>query len=149
MIIKYSKANVNFATPVRANPSDAGLDIFSAESKAMLIESNSNKLIRTGLMFEIPHGYMIQVCNRSSIACKKQLIVGAHIVDSGYKGELFIDLHNIGTFVQSVDPNEKIAQLVMVPIVPFIPMLVPEAELYSDQVTISDRGRGALGSTGS
>jgi len=146
MIIRYSEIK-KIQPPVRANPSDAGLDVFCAEDHPIHIAPHSNKIIRTGLKFEIPHGYMLQVMNRGSIAAKQNLIVGAHVVDSGYNGELFIDLHNLGNFLKIIHPNQKIAQLVMVPVVPFIPMLVPESMLYSDQVTISNREDGALGST--
>lgn len=136
-------------TPVRANPSDAGLDVFYADAEDRIIEPGQAVQLGTGLRFEIPHGYMLQVCNRSSMGAKKSLIVGAHIIDSGYSGEVFIDLHNIGTENQVVRYGDKIAQLVMIPVVSFIPVEVnPEIDLYSDPVTISNRGEGALGSTG-
>lgn len=146
-MIKYSEVKQT-KSPVRANPSDAGLDVFCGEDYPIYITENSNRIIRTGLKFEIPHGYMLMVCNRGSMAAKNNLIVGAHIVDSGYSGELFIDLHNVGTGDKVIEPGQKIAQLVMVPVVPFIPVLVPEKDLYSYPVTISAREDGALGSTG-
>ena len=148
MIIRYSEIKQT-KPPVRANPSDAGLDVFCGEDFSISIDVNENRVIRTGLKFEVPHGYMLMVCNRGSMAAKSSLVVGAHIVDSGYSGELFIDLHNIGTETKEIQPGQKIAQLVMVPVVPFIPMLVPETMLYSDPVTISAREEGAFGSTGS
>lgn len=148
MIIRYSEIK-KIQPPVRANPSDAGLDVFCGEDHPIHIIPHSNKIIRTGLKFEIPHGYMLQVMNRGSVAAKLNLLVGAHVVDSGYSGELFIDLHNVGIDLKVIQPGQKIAQLVMIPVVPFIPMLVPETMLYSDPVTISGREDGALGSTGS
>ena len=147
MIIKYSTNESDVTLPVRANPSDAGLDIFY-NGEDCLIGTGENRLMTTGLKIEIPHGYMIQVCNRSSMGAKRSLIVGAHIVDSGYNGEIFIDLHNVGNESQYLTKGAKIAQLVMVPIVPFRLIQVPEKELYSDSVTISNRDQGALGSTG-
>ena len=148
MILKYSEI-IPVKTPLRANPSDAGLDIFCAEdADLILIPKDSNRVLRTGLKFEIPHGYMLMVCNRSSVASKYNLVVGAHIVDSGYNGELFIDLHNIGDTDQAITRGQKIAQVVLVPIVPFIPMLVPEDNLYNVPLTISNRKDGAMGSTG-
>ncbi len=105
--------------------------------------------LSTGLSFGIPHGYMLQVCNRSSMGAKRSLVVGAHIVDSGYDGEVFIDLHNIGTETQFVTSGEKIAQLVLVPVVNFRPVAVPDTDLYRGGITISNRGDGALGSTDS
>ena len=151
MIVRYQKITDerNAKDPVRANPSDAGLDVFYAVAEDRLIEPGQAVQLGTGLRFEIPHGYMLQVCNRSSMGAKKSLIVGAHIVDSGYSGEVFFDLHNIGRENQVIRYGDKIAQLVLVPVVSFTPLEVPYfAELYDEPITISNRGEGALGSTG-
>ena len=98
MMIEYVRLSKGVLGPQRANPSDAGLDVYSylPEGK-VTIEPGENAIIPTGLKFGIPHGYMLQVCNRSSMGAKRSLVVGAHIIDSGYDGEVFIDLHNIGT----------------------------------------------------
>tara|TARA_Y100001973_G_C5189864_1_gene330249 strand:+ start:1621 stop:1989 length:369 start_codon:yes stop_codon:yes gene_type:complete len=101
----------------------------------------------TGLSFGVPHGYMLQVCNRSSMGAKRSLVVGAHIIDSGYDGEIFIDLHNIGTDTQFVSAGDKIAQLVLVPVVHFRPRRLEESNLYGEDISMSKRGSGALGST--
>jgi len=155
MRIRYKKVpyetdpSIEIKTPVRANPSDAGLDVFYAGAIDIIIEPLQNCMVPTRLIFEIPHGYMLEVCNRGSMGAKKSLIVGAHIVDSGYGGEVFIDLHNIGRENQIVKPGDKIAQLVMLPVVSFIPVEVEEiVALYDFPVTISERGSNSLGSTG-
>ena len=145
--IKYAR-DKRAKTPVRANPSDAGLDVFYL-GETVDIAPRQNKVLNTGLRFEIPHGYMLQVCNRSSVAAKRELIVGAHIIDSGYKGEVFIDIHNIGSNNQTIENGDKIAQLVMLPIVPFETVEVDENVLYNNIDVFSARGQGALGSTGS
>tara|TARA_R100000008_G_scaffold75510_1_gene54808 strand:- start:140 stop:610 length:471 start_codon:yes stop_codon:yes gene_type:complete len=111
------------------------------------IKPGENHLLPTGLTFGVPHGYMLQVCNRSSMGAKRSLVVGAHIVDSGYDGEVFIDLHNIGTEVQYVNIGDKIAQLVLVPVVHFRPRLVSDGQLYREDISMSNRDDGALGST--
>ena len=90
---------------------------------------------------------MLQVMNRSSVAAKRGLVVGAHVIDSGYDGEVFINLHNVGWKSQDIFHGEKIAQLVMVPVVPFRAMENPDNDLYDDGISISNRGAGALGST--
>jgi len=113
----------------------------------MRIAPGEGCLLQTGLRFEVPHGYMLEVKNRSSVAAKRSLIVGACVIDSGYAGEVFINLHNIGTETQLVEPYTKIAQLVMVPVVPFQPLENKKGELYEYPVTISSRDDGALGST--
>ena len=150
MILEYTKRK-DAKAPERANPSDAGLDVFynpeDPKVTTCSIGPGENMLLGTGLKFGIPHGYMLQVCNRSSMGAKRSLVVGAHIVDSGYDGEVFIDLHNIGENIQFVERGAKIAQLVLVPVVHFRPRQVAEGSLYSDDISMSARGDGALGST--
>ena len=137
--------------PVRANPSDAGLDLkFNPEdSNATTIGPGESKIIPTGLKFGVPHGYMIQIMNRSGNAAKKQLMVGACVVDSGYNGEVFVNLHNIGHKTQTISPGDKIAQAVVIPVVPVRFLETKNDNLYDwSPITISARGDGALGSTG-
>ena len=90
---------------------------------------------------------MLEVKNRSSVASARSLIVGACVIDSGYAGEVFINLHNVGFDTQLIEPYTKIAQLVMVPVVSFRAFENKEGELYEYPVTISARDTGALGST--
>jgi dUTP pyrophosphatase len=105
-------------------------------------------ILSTGLKFGIPHGYMLQVMNRGGNAAKKQLLVGACVVDSGYDGEVFVNLHNIGKEIQVVVPGDKIAQAVLIPVVPARFVESPDDNLYDwYPIAISDRGDGALGST--
>jgi|TARA_Y100000296_G_C5024556_1_gene181581 dUTP pyrophosphatase len=151
MIVEYAKVRETAFTPSRANPSDAGLDVYYSPEKPhskMYIATNTSRIIPTGLKFAIPHGYMLEVKNRSSVAAKRQLLVGACVIDSGYEGEVFVNLHNVGVESQVIIPGDKIAQLVMVPVVHFRPVETSEMNLYSYPITISDRLDGALGSTG-
>ena len=154
MILEYYMMREHVSPPYRANPSDAGLDIcYSPDSHSrtaanyIVIESGECAIIPTGLKFGIPHGYMLEVKNRSSVAAKRSLLVGACVIDSGYDGEVFINLHNVGSETQLVEKGTKIAQLVMVPVVSFQAWENSDGELYEYPVTISARGAGALGST--
>lgn len=148
MIIEYATTEFGVKQPTRSNPSDAGLDIYANLKEEVTLEPGQNKMIPTGLKFGIPHGYMLQVCNRSSMGAKRSLVVGAHVIDSGYEGEVFIDLHNIGSEQQTISTGDKIAQLVLVPVVHFRPQKTNPLSLYHGQgLTISERGDGALGST--
>ena len=150
MILEYKKRE-NAKSPMRANPSAAGRDVFYGPAdpnvSAARLDPGENQLFSTGLRFGVPHGYMLQVCNRSSMGAKRSLIVGAHIIDSGYDGEIFIDLHNIGKETQFVSTGDKIAQLILVPVVHFRALETKEEDLYNEPITISNRGDGALGST--
>ena len=148
MIIEYKKVRDGAQEPVRSNPSDAGLDVFACLDEAVSLAPMQSLIIPTGLKFGIPHGYMLQVMNRSSVAAKRGLVVGAHVIDSGYDGEVFINIHNISNEHQFLRDGMKIAQLVMIPVVSFRPYEISEDTLYQKPITISDRGNGALGSTG-
>ena len=148
--------------PVRANPSDAGLDLcFNPHQgpgntrmdgtviEDLVISPRQSVVLPTGLKFGIPHGYMLQIMNRSGNAAKKQLMVGACVVDSGYDGEVFVNLHNIGNREQYIESGMKIAQAVLIPVVHARFVETSENDLYGwYPITISDRGDGALGSTG-
>ena len=149
MYIEYYKIREEALAPRRANPSDAGMDLaFSPEDgNAIIINPGESVICGTGLKFGVPHGYMLQVMNRSSIAAKRSLVVGAHVVDAGYNGEVFINLHNIGTEAQTVEPGTRIAQGVLIPVVCANPVEYEFDELYSRVRVDSQRGEGALGST--
>ena len=150
MIIEYARVRDGAVPPTRGNPSDAGLDVyFNPEDgqTAYLLPGKSARL-QTGLRFGIPHGYMLQVMNRSSVAAKKDLIVGAHVVDSGYDGEVFVDIHNIGSIQHGIRPGAKMAQVVLIPVVPFRALESVSGDLYDwYPIAISERGEGTLGST--
>jgi dUTP pyrophosphatase len=118
------------------------------DGKSCWIELGESKILSTGLKFGIPHGHMLQIMNRSGNAAKKQLLVGACVVDSGYDGEVFVNLHNIGNERQKIHNGMKIAQAVVIPVVHARFMETKEDNLYDwYPITISDRGDGALGST--
>ena len=160
MIIEYFRVRTSAVPPQRANPSDAGLDLFfnpqpqgtlpfvDEVRDSITIKPGESKLLSTGYRFGVPHGYMLEIKNRSSVAHKRSLVVGACVVDSGYDGEVFVNLHNIGREQQIIKPGEKIAQAIMTPVVHFRAVENGNGELYNwYPITISERGHGALGST--
>ena len=152
MLLEYSLIHPTANHPSRANPSDAGLDVRYSPPpndlhKAVSIMPGVSKILPTGLRFGIPHGYMLEVKNRSSVAAKRSLLVGACVIDSGYDGEVFINLHNVGHMTQTIEAGTKIAQIVMVPVVHFRASERIDGELYQYPITMSRRGTGALGST--
>lgn len=153
MILQYHMLRGNEFPPLRANPSDAGLDLRwcpkEQSETALSIGPGESVLVPTGCTFGIPHGYMMEIKNKSGIAYKRQLLVGACVVDSGYEGEVFVNLHNIGNETQFLEPGDKVAQAVVVPVVHarFVASATPDIYDWYP-ITISDRGDGALGSTG-
>jgi dUTP pyrophosphatase len=141
MMLEYCRVRPDAIPPTRANPSDAGLDIyFNPDDSSMagvMLYPGESKLFQTGLKFGIPHGYMLEVKNRSGNASKRSLIVGACVVDSGY-----------GREPQLIEKGMKIAQVVMIPVVHFRALETTQDNLYDwYPITMSDRGTGALGST--
>jgi dUTP pyrophosphatase len=139
--------------PLRAHQQDAGADLFYCpdggkklyETNNYHIPPSSSRVLPTGIKVEVPYGYMLEVKNKSGVASKRQLIVGACVIDPGYNGEVYVNLHNIGTTTQVITPGMKIAQAVLVPI-----SHCNFEEVETDQYLNfhSKRGDGAFGSTG-
>ena len=162
MILRFATTHENVFLPDRANPSDAGLDVFfspdvqkgerdplkNMKKGSMVIQPGRNGKCRTGLKFEIPHGYMLEVKNRSSMSAKKDLLVGGGVIDPGYEGEVSVILHNVSNSPQMIEPGDKIAQLVLIPVVHFDAALANEDELYQRSIVMSNRKDGGFGSTG-
>lgn len=154
MNLKVVKVRPDAKLPTRAYPADAGMDLyFSPDSDlaermisvmGLAIEVRESILLPTGLKIDVPSGHMLEIKNKSGIAYKRQLLVGACVVDSGYTGEIFINLHNIGWKTQYIKAGEKLAQAVLIPIVACgIEEVTPQGLTQA-----TDRGTGGFGSTG-
>ena len=105
--------------PLRAHHADAGMDLFYCPNgersdivthDGLAISPRESKLIPSGLKIEVPYGHMLEIKNKSGIAHKRRLITGACVVDSGYDGEIYVNLHNIGLTTEYIMPGDKIAQ---------------------------------------
>ena len=153
MNIKVYKIRPDAKLPLRAYQSDAGMDLFYCpngereriiRTEGFVIPSRGSRLIPTGIKVEVPHGFMLEVKNKSSVAYKRQLIVGACVIDPGYNGEVFVNLHNVGTRSRILQPGQKIAQAVLIPVEPCV-VVECSTDTLNDNST---RGHGALGSTG-
>ena len=151
MKVRVQRLHENAKLPVRAHPTDAGMDLFYCPAPRddipKQIESvlpHGSSLFPTGLKIEVPEGYMLEIKNKSGIASKRGLIVGACVVDRGYTGEIFVNLHNPSDRTHTLHAGDKIAQAVFVKIETNV-KLVESATIYDDETS---RGDGALGSTG-
>jgi dUTP pyrophosphatase len=148
MNIDIKKLRSDAKLPVRANPSDAGADVFFCGDLPITLTTNESCILGTGLQIATPYGYVTEVKNRSGMAAKKSLVVGACVIDSGYEGELMVNLHNIGTKPQVIKNGDKIAQIIVyqveLPEFSEVPEGVP---LYTRTPTISSRKDGGFGST--
>ena len=147
MQLKFYKIRKVAKLPVRTYASDAGMDMFycpKGTEKAFSFPPGNSRLVPTGLKVEIPEGFMLEIKNKSGIASKKQLLVGACVIDPGYDGEIFINLHNVGHETRIIAPGEKVAQAVLIPIVH-----CGIEEVFEDNLnSLSPRASGGFGSTG-
>ena len=129
--------------PDRGSALAAGYDLFADVSEDVTINPHETKMIGTGLAMEIPEGYFGGIFARSGLSAKEGLrpanCVG--VVDSDYRGEIKVALHNDGEVPRVVTSAEKIAQLV---VVPFLSVSFNEVS----ELTDTARGDGGFGSTG-
>ena len=143
MNIKVKKLKPDATVPTMGSKFAAGADLYSAEDADVVIEPSETKFIGTGLAMEIPEGYVGLVYARSGLACKRGLAPAnkVGVVDSDYRGEIKVALHNHGKEAQTVEKGERIAQMV---IAPYLSVNYEEADALSE----TERGEGCFGSTG-
>ena len=146
MNINIKKINNKAKIPTRGSEYSAGADLYSCLDEGieeLNIKPGETVLIHTGISAEIPVGYAGLIYARSGLATKKGLAPAnkVGVVDSDYRGEIMVALHNHSSQVQSVLDGERIAQLV---VTPFLPVEFVEVKELSDTA----RGEGGFGSTG-
>ena len=143
--MKFAKVR-DVKTPTRANPTDAGIDFFIPNDMPVHeIRKNEKVLIPSGIKVDVPEGFALIAFNKSGVATTRELQVGACVVDCGYQGEVHFHLFNYGKNTVYINPGDKIVQFVLLPLGDPIVEEVKESELYT---SISSRGTGGFGSTG-
>ena len=117
MIIKLKAMNEHFRVPTVGSAYSAGSDLYSAEADPIEIGSGESKLIHTGIALEIPDGYFGAIFARSGLATKQGLAPAnkVGVIDSDYRGEIMVMLHNHSKYSRTVNPGDRIAQLVIIP----------------------------------
>lgn len=144
MKVNFKKLNDKAIVPTYGSEFAAGADLYACtEGQTVSFEPGETKLIKTGIAMEIPEGYAGLIYARSGIANKRGLAPSnkVGVVDSDYRGEIMVSLHNHSLETQSISDGERIAQMV---ITPFLRVEYTETEELSDTV----RGAGGFGSTG-
>lgn len=133
----------NQQLPAYETELSAGMDIRAELDSSVVLNAGSRTLIPTGLYLEIPPGYEVQVRPRSGLAYKRGLTVlnAPGTIDADYRGELGVLLINTSSDEQTIEPGERIAQLVISPV-----YRVEWIEV--DELGETDRGSGGFGSTG-
>jgi dUTP pyrophosphatase len=141
--VKVKKLNENAIIPTYGTEFSAGADLYALPGDSITVEPHKTVMIHTGLSMEIPEGYAGLIFARSGLASKKGLAPAnkVGVVDSDYRGEFMVALHNHTDEPKTVDGGERVAQLV---IVPFLKAAFEEAE----ELCETARGAGGFGSTG-
>jgi dUTP pyrophosphatase len=145
-IKKLSHYDESFPLPSYETTGAAGADVRASlgTSEKMLLKPGERVLVPTGLSMEIPHGYEVQVRPRSGLSFKTGLMVlnSPGTIDSDYRGEVKIILGNLGTKEEIINHGDRVAQLVLSPVIQAC------YELTTEELSITDRGAGGFGSTG-
>ena len=142
--IKIKKLNENAKIPTYGSDFAAGADLYALTDSPIEIKPGETYLVHTGLAFEIPEGFGGFIFARSGLASKKGLAPAnkVGVVDSDYRGEVMVALHNHSDKIAVIDTGERIAQMVFLP---YAAACFIESDTLDDTV----RGTGGFGSTGS
>ena len=141
--ILIKKTSKEVITPKYKTDGSSGVDLSAFLDKEVVIKPNSSELIPTGLQVAIPEEFEIQIRPRSGLAAKESIGVlnSPGTIDSDYRGELKIILFNHGKEDFIINNGDRIAQMVLVPI---LKMEFEEVDSLPDTI----RGQGGFGSTG-
>lgn len=141
--IKVKKLRPGAVLPTFGSAEAAGADLYACLESQVEIAPGKTVFIPTGIAMALPKGYVGLVYARSGLACKQDLAPAnkVGVIDSDYRGEFMIALHNHGTETRIISHGDRVAQLVVTPI------LHPSYE-EADTLDDTDRGTGGFGSTG-
>lgn len=141
--VNIKKLKDDAVIPTYGSEYAAGADLYACIEDTIVLQPGETRLVPTGLAMELPIGYAGLIYARSGLASKKGLAPAnkVGVVDSDYRGEVMVALHNHSTAEASIEPKERIAQLV---ITPYIAAVFNQVENLEDTA----RGTGGFGSTG-
>ena len=141
--VKFKKLTPNAIVPTYGTEFSAGADLYSGMTEPVIINAGTTEFIKTGIAMEIPEGLVGLVYARSGMACKKGLAPAnkVGVIDSDYRGEIIVALHNHSDKPVTIEPKDRIAQIVLAP---YITASFNEVEELDD----TKRGEGGFGSTG-
>ena len=141
--MNIKKLREDATVPTYGSEAAAGADLYACEDADVTIAPGETKLIHTGIAMAIPEGLVGLIYARSGLASKKGLAPAnkVGVIDSDYRGEIMVALHNHGTVPQTVAHKERIAQIV------FTPYMAADFTV-TDELDDTARGAGGFGSTG-
>ena len=141
--VKIKKLREDAVIPTYGTQFAAGADLYAAVDEIIYLEPGETKLIKTGVSIEVPTGYAGLIYARSGLASKKGLAPAnkVGVVDSDYRGEIMVALHNHSNEKREIEPKERIAQFVITPYL--------KAE-FEEAIELEETSRGSngFGSTG-
>ena len=129
--------------PTYGSPEAAGADLYACLEESLVIQPGRTAFVPTGIAMEVPRGCAGLIYARSGLACKRGLAPAnkVGVVDSDYRGEIMVALHNHGLEAQTVENGERVAQMIITPV------LTPVYEAVAE-LSDTTRGVGGFGSTG-
>jgi len=139
MAIHIKKLSTTATLPRYIHPHDAGMDLYSSET--IIVNPGERKLIPTGIALAIPSGYVGLIWDKSGIATNHGLKTMAGVIDSGYRGEVKILIHNLSNQPYTVQAGTKIAQMLIQPV-------VQNEIIEVKDLDDTSRGERGFGSTG-
>lgn len=141
--VRFTKLDEGAQTPTYGTYFSAGADLYALLEKDITIDSGETVLVHTGIAIEIPEGLVGLIYARSGMATKRGLAPAncVGVIDSDYRGEIMVALHNHGKEAQVITNGERIAQFVLAP-------YIAADFLETESLTDTDRGVGGFGSTG-
>ena len=145
--MKFTKVR-DVKTPVRGTEGSAGIDFFVQDDypkELCAISPGERFFIPSGIKANVPEGYALIAMNKSGVALKKGLMVGACVVDSDYQGEIHLHLVNTSSKNVTIEPGDKLTQFLLIPVNHCAVEVVEERFLFTQETV---RGSGGFGSTG-
>ena len=141
--LRVKKLDERAIIPTYGSANAAGADLYAVLDENVTLLPGETKLIKTGLAYEIPEGYVGLLFARSGLSTKQGLAPATKVsvIDSDYRGELMVPLHNHSQVERTIASGDRIAQMV------FTPYIMADFEVV-DQLEDSVRGEGGFGSTG-
>ena len=141
--VNIKKLKANASLPVYSSAAAAGADLRACLEEDVIIRPGKTEMISTGLAMEVPEGYAGLIYARSGLASKRGLAPAnkVGVIDSDYRGEIMVALHNHSEEAAVISHGERIAQLI---ITPYLTAEFTEKEVLEE----TERGFGGFGSTG-
>ena len=142
--VNVKKLKENASLPKFGTEYAAGADLYACIEAPLVIEPGKTEKVPTGISIELPEGTVGLIYARSGLALKKGLAPAnkVGVIDCDYRGEIIVALHNHGDGAQTIEPGERVAQLV---VTPYLAVDYEEC----DELSETARGEGGFGSTGS